>query len=127
MDSLPNKQYKAKQYLELIPVLLLVINAITYIYFQLSESGSTVFIPQIFLVTRHFFESSFITLIVLWAISKQWNSFSRNCISLLLLLWCLNSIYIPFEIPIDVYYNAGTLIVYAIFVFLIVKYVLTRR
>lgn len=124
---LPNKEHKAKQYLEVIPVLLLLVNMGTYIYFLLSEGGIIKPINEIYLSIRHFFESSGITLFVLWCISKQWKQFSVNCLYLLILYWVSNIPYVIFNLEIELYFSICSLTTYSIFVILIVRYILTGR
>lgn len=128
MHTLPSKEYREKQYLELVPILLLAVNTIMYAYYIASEHWGLLYsFTPIYNLSKQIFEGSLITLFVLKLLSKNWQPFSKNCLKILFILWALNFIYIIFELTVDVYYVCIAAIFYAIFVFLIIRYIVLKR
>lgn len=64
----------------------------------------------------HFFDTSFLLIVLMFAKSKNYNWFQWTCYNCVVSMWLLNLIYVSFGFAQDVYYSLFILLIYMVFV-----------
>lgn len=125
--------YSFRAYLSFVPFLLMVFMLSLYsVYFNViwdyvhNDVPITEYkYPEWFLTlemyANHFFDTSFSVLIVLTALSRDWNRISKISLSCLWMLWALNLFYIITETTINIYFPIFVILIYAMLVILTVR------
>lgn len=115
--------------MEAIPVLLFLLNGILYLMYTLHVYYDTPFLSKnIYWGIKHFCETSFIGLVVLFYLSirDRWSVVPKICIVSLTLLWINNISTIVFDAEPTSYFFIFASIIYITSVILSI-WALTRR
>lgn len=114
-------------FIELMPLWMVIIHLAwysTYVAVSYSEPPEWMYYADS--VLRHFFEGSFVTLLLMLILSTRWRTISKISFACLCALWLLNTPYILFGWDADLYFYCFSSIIYVTFVILTV-YVLINR
>jgi len=114
-------------FIEIVPVLLLMIHGTAYGMFILTcYCGFPEWLYKLDAVLRSLFDCSLTLLLLLFAVSKHFRFVSKVSLSCLFGLWVLNTIYLLCECEPDIYFYAFSSIIYVTFVILTVRSLINR-
>lgn len=122
-------KHKAKQYAELIPVLLFCVNAIMYASFALSEFwGITTSVEGLYWLYQQLFDSTLITLLLMYYVAyiDRWIGIPKVCLIAVSLLWLHNIPYVVLGYDVGVYFFTFAGIIYVTTLILSLR-ILTNR
>lgn len=125
-NSIYSLRERWDKYSDLLPVFLLVLNAIwvliVFIYrYKIEQSGSVYIGDELSkpdYIVRSFIEAQLPLLIMMFCKSKYYRKLSWFCFIWLLLWWCINQVYVILDYEVDTYYTILAWLIFPIFALL---------
>lgn len=125
-NSIYTLRERLDKYSDLLPVFLLVLNAIwvliVFVYrYKIEQSGRAYTgyeLSKYDYIVRSFIEAQLPLLIIMFCKSKNYRRLSWFSYVWLLLWWCINEVYVIFDYEVDIYYTVLGWLIFPIFALL---------